>query len=111
MTTDPHTHTHAQKLHICRLKGGSLTLAPISYSSIEAYTEATHMDRDCAWGTEITFAHLLHTPVLLYNTEHANWFRYSLHGVDVRLNDDVILMSMYLWHPPGHFEVVRSIRK
>ena len=25
----------------------------ISYSSVEAYIEATHMDRDCAWGTEI----------------------------------------------------------
>ena len=98
LSVQPFSHT--------RTIGNFLIPFHISHSSIEAYIKATHMDRDCAWGTEIeilTFAHLLHTPVLLYNTEHARWFRYSPHGVDVHLNDDVTLMSMYLWHPPGHF--------
>ena len=109
-----HVAVRAALLAHMRTIGNFLIPFHISHSSIEAYIEATHMDRDCAWGTEIeilTFAHLLHTPVLLYNTEHARWFRYSPHGVDVHLNDDVTLMSMYLWHPPGHFEVVRAIRK
>ena len=86
----------------------------VDYSSIQAYIRAKDMDTVGAWGTEIeilALAHLLQTPVLSYSTELAGWSRYSPHDVDRTLNDDDTQMSMYLWHPPIHFEVVRSIRK
>ena len=62
------------------------------------------MDREGSWGTEVemlTLAHFLQTPVLVYNTEHEGWSRYSPRNVDVALDDDVTQMSMYLWHPLG----------
>ena len=84
-------------------------------STVQGYLNDTHMDREGSWGTEVemlTLAHFLQTPVLVYSTEREGWSRYSPHGVDIRLDDDVAQMSMYLWHPPppGHLEVVRSVR-
>ena len=75
--------------------------------TVQGYVNDTHMDSEGSWGTEVemlTLAHFLQTPVLVYNTEHG--------GIPliIALDDDVTQMSMYLWHPPGHFEVVRSVR-
>ena len=69
------------------------------------------MDREGSWGTEVeilTLAHFLQTPVLVYNTEHEGWSRYSPRNVDVALDDDVTDVHVPL-APPGHFEVVRSV--
>ena len=73
-----------------------------------------NMGKASVWGTDIemlTLSHLLQTPIHLYLTDRAKWGRYSPYNVDTTLNDDVTQMSMYLWHPPAPFEVVRSIRK
>ena len=72
------------------------------------------MDQCGSWGTHIemyTLAHLLQTSVFIYNTQDVNWHRYSPDGVDRTLNDDIQQMSMYINHPPNHFEVVRSIEQ
>ena len=58
-----------------------------------------------------TLAHLLQTCVILYNTNDLNWSNYSPHYVDRTLNDDIQQMSMYINHPPNHFEVVRCIQQ
>ena len=81
----------------------------VEYSSIKEYIRTKNMDKASVWGTDIEI-HLLQTPIHLYLTERAKWGRYSPRYVDTTLND-VRQMSMYLWHPPAHFEVVRSIRK
>ena len=86
----------------------------VEYSSITEYIRTKNMDKASVWGTDIeilTLSHLLQTPIHLYLTERAKWGRYSPRNVDTTLNDDVRQMSMYLCHPPAHFEVVRSIRK
>ena len=72
------------------------------------------MDQPHIWGTDIeifTLAHLLQTCVFIYNTDDLNWRRYSPHCVDRTLNDDIQQMSMYINHPPNHFEIVRSIQQ
>ena len=55
-------------------------------STVQGYLNDTHMDREGSWGTEVemlTLAHFLQTPVLVYNTEHEGWSRYSPRNVDV----------------------------
>ena len=87
---------------------------PPQYSSVQDYIQDKGMDQPHIWGTEIemfTLAHLLQTCVFIYNTDDLNWCRYSPRGVDRTLNDDIQQMSMYINHPPNHFEVVRSIQQ
>ena len=99
---------HMKKKTVARLL---LPFHLVEYSSIEEYIRTKNMDKASVWGTDIeilTLSHLLQTPIHLYLTERAKWGRYSPRNVDTTLNRQ---MSMYLWHPPAHFEVVRSIRK
>ena len=87
---------------------------PPQYSSVQDYIQDKGMDQPHMWGTEIdmfTLAHLLQTCVFIYNTDDLNWCRYSPHCVDRTLNDDIQQMSMYINHPPNHFEIVRSIQQ
>ena len=87
---------------------------PPQYSSVQDYIQDKGMDQPHIWGTEIemfTLAHLLQTCVFIYNTDDLNWCRYSPHCVDRTLNDDIQQMSMYINHPPNHFEIVCSIQQ
>ena len=51
------------------------------FSSVQEHIQATNMDREAAWGTDVeilTRAHLLQTSVLSYNTQKVT-------GVDIAL--------------------------
>ena len=70
------------------------------------------MDCNSAWGSEIemiALANLLNTNVYIYNTIHGDWSRYKL--LSEGSVDNIREMSMYLSHPPSHFDVVASVRK
>ena len=83
-------------------------------SSVEEYVWDTEMDRDSTWGTDVemfTLAHLLNTAIFSYNTRDQKWWRFSPNFVDKTLTDDSTARAIYIRHPPGHFDVVRSIVK
>ena len=113
---DQHMAVHAAILKHMKKKTVArrlLLFHLIEYSCVKEYIR-TKNDKASVWGTDIeilTLSHLLQTPIHLYLTDRTKWGRYSPRNVDTALNDDVTQMSMYLWHPPAHFEVVRSIRK
>ena len=85
----------------------------ITENSVSEYIQETQMDKDKTWGTYVeilVFSHLLQTSVLSYDVSSKMWARYCPHGLDTTLVDDYTQMSIYLQHPPNHFEVVRSIQ-
>ena len=49
--------------------------------------------------------------IYTYDVQLSNWYRHSPNCVDRTLHDDITLMSMYINHPPQHFEVVHSVVK
>ena len=83
-----------------------------NYTSIQEYISHNNMDRDGTWGSDIEvliMSHLLRTTVFLYNVEHASWCRYCPRHIERTLHDDTTQMSLYIRHPPAHFDIVRSI--
>ena len=90
------------------------THIPNRYSSVEEYVRDTEMDQDSTWGTDVemfTLAHLLNTTIFSYNTGDQKWWRFSPNFLDKTLTDDSNARAIYIRHPPGHFDVVRSIVK
>lgn len=80
-----------------------------NYESIQDYIRTGHMDQNMTWGTKVeifTMAYLLQTPI---HMERAKWERHSPHILDKTLDDNHAQMSMYLRHPPAHFDVFHSI--
>ena len=81
------------------------------YSSIVDY-RGTNMDRNCTWGTDIevlTASHMLNTTLCMYDTVRGAWSTYGPHNVDVSLSTNLTEMSMYIRHPPDHFDVCSVI--
>ena len=80
--------------------------------SATAYIEGTHMDRNGMWGSDVeilTLAHMLNTCVYVYDPIYRSWDRYGPHNVDRTLSYDITDMSMFIRHPPDHFDVVCTI--
>ena len=85
---------------------------PNRYRSVEAYIRGTKMNRGTTCGTDVeilTMAHLLDTSIFSYIPKDKQWWRFSPNFVDASLTDDCKGAAIYINHPPGHFEVVRSI--
>ena len=87
-----------------------------------AYIEGTYMDRNGTWGSDVEIlilVHMLNTClyvcmcvcvyVYVYDPEYRTWDRYGPHNVDRTLSSDVTDMSMFIRHPPDHFDVVCAI--
>ena len=88
------------------------THIPNPYRSIEEYIRDTEMDRDSTWGTDVemfTLAHLLNMAIFSYNPQDKKWWRFSPNFVNNTLTDDSTATAKYIKHPPGHFDVLRSI--
>ena len=82
------------------------------YSSIVEYIRGTNMDRNGTWGTDIelmTASHMLNTSLSMYDTVSGTWTTYGPHNIDRSLSTNVTEMSMYIRHPPDHFDVVCSV--
>ena len=50
------------------------------YASIAEYTTAKKIDRDDSWGTDVemlALAHMLHTTVYAYVSQHGTWNQYG----------------------------------
>lgn len=80
-----------------------------SYNSVDEYIEKSKMENDMTWGTDLEllcFAHLTNTCVFTYCVESSNWARYGPHNVDRSLPVDLSVQSIYLCHPPGHYDLV-----
>ena len=80
--------------------------------SATAYIEGTHMDRNRTWGSDVeilTKAHMLNTCVYVYDPRYRGWDRYGPHNVDRTLSSDITDISMFIRHPPHHFDVVCAI--
>ena len=80
--------------------------------SATAYIEGTYMDRNGTWGSDVeilTLARMLNTCVYVYDPEYRSWDRYGPHSVDRTLSSDITDMSMFIRHPPDHFDVVCAI--
>ncbi len=84
------------------------------YSTCQYGDEYSKMDKDGTWDTHLEllcFAHLTKTCVFSYFKEMSNWDRYGPHDVDRRIPVDTNAKSMYLFHPPRHYELVGSVVK
>ena len=84
-----------------------------SHTSIQSYIASRKMDKSGIWGTEmeiLALAHMLQTDIYSYSTNDHKWHKYGIADVDRNESDDVTRTSIYIHHPHGHFEVVRSIR-
>ena len=65
----------------------------------------------------VTLAHLLNTSIYVYSPNfgddgvdrNGRWIRHSPHSVNTTLPDVPSQMAMYLYHTPGHFEVLLNI--
>ena len=82
------------------------------YSSVVEYIRGTNMDRNGTWGTDIelrTASHMLNTSLSMYDTVSGTWTTYGRYNVDRSLSTSVTEMSMYIRHPPNHFDVVCSV--
>ena len=82
------------------------------YSSVVEYIRGTNMDRNGTWDTDIeliTASHMLNTSLSMYDTVSGTWTTYGPHNVDRSLSANVSDMSMYIRHPPDHFDVVCSV--
>ena len=82
------------------------------YSNVVEYIRGTNMDRNGTWGTDIelmTASHMLQTSLSMYDTVSGTWTTYGPHNVDRSLSTNVTEMSMYIRHPPDHFDVVCSV--
>ena len=82
------------------------------YSSVVEYIRGTNMDWNGTWGTDIelmTTSHMLNTSLSMYDTVSGTWTTYGPHNVDRSLSTNVTEMSMYIRHPPDHFDVVCSV--
>ena len=111
---DQHMAVHAAILkHMKKTVARRLLLFHlIEYSCVKEYIR-TKNDKASVWGTDIEnlLCPIYYKFLYTFISDRTKWGRYSPRNVDTALNDDVTQMSMYLWHPPAHFEVVRSIRK
>ena len=84
-----------------------------SHTSVQSYIASREMDKSGIWGTEteiLALAHMLQTDIYSYSTNDHKWHKYGIADVDRNESDDVTRTSIYIHHPQGHFEVVRSIR-
>ena len=82
--------------------------------SVDEYIQSSKMDNDSTWGTDVEllcFAHLSDTCVFSYSVQSSNWNRYGPHNVDRSIPVDVSAKSIYLCHPPGHYDLVGSTVK
>ena len=80
------------------------------YASIAEYTTAKNMDKDDSWGTDVemlALAHMLHTTVYAYVSQHGTWLQYDPTSVEAHCN--VLPKSMYIRHTVDHFDVVCSV--
>ena len=86
----------------------------LDYDSIQAYQQATCVNKASSWGTEIeilTLAHLLQTSMFSYSTVDCQWHRFGPANVDRQLHHNLTQQGMYIRHPPAHFDVVRAVIK
>ena len=84
-----------------------------SHTSVQSYIASSEMKKFGIWGTEteiLALAHMLQTDIYSYSTNDHKWHKYGIADVDRNESDDVTRTSIYIHHPQGHFEVVRSIR-
>jgi hypothetical protein len=80
------------------------------YSSVVEYIRGTNMVRNGTWGTDIeliTASHMLNTSLSMYDS--GTWTTYGPHNVDRSLSTDATDMSIYIRHPPDHFDAVCSV--
>ena len=71
------------------------------------------MDKQGTWGTEIelfVLSHLLKTSIYTYLTTNKKWFVFSPSKLDKKLAFDSTSKSVYLRHPPIHYDVVLNVQ-
>ena len=71
------------------------------------------MDKHGTWGTEIellVLSHLLKTSISTYLVTYKQWFVYSPSKLDKKLTFDSTSISIYLRHPPIHYDVVLNVQ-
>ena len=70
------------------------------------------MSLDGTWGTDIeifTFANLCGANVYVYDTQYGRW---NVFPPTLSLSHiDISTLSVYLFHPVDHYDVVSSVRK
>ena len=82
------------------------------FSSVKEYVQYTKMDKQGTWGTEIellVLSHLLKTSIYTYLTTNKKWFVFSPSKLDKKLAFDSTSKSVYLRHPPIHYDVVLNV--
>ena len=84
-----------------------------SYNDIEQYINATHMDMDGTWATDVEIlavSHLLNVPVFSFLESIQRWQRLAPNNVDRTLPESEHgEMAIYMHHPREHFDVVMSV--
>ena len=83
------------------------------FSSVKEYVQHTKMDKQGTWGTEIellVLSHLLKTSIYTYLTTNKKWFVFSPSKLDKKLAFDSTSKSVYLRHPPIHYDVVLNVQ-
>lgn len=82
------------------------------------YVQATGINKNRTWGTEIemmTLPHLLQTSLYTYNVPRQQWMCYTPSTLEriarpvYNTHIDSVQMGMYIHHTTTHFEVVRAI--
>ena len=84
-----------------------------SYNDIEQYINATYMDMDGIWATDVEIlavSHLLNVPVFSFLESIQRWQRLAPNNVDKTLPESEHgEMAIYMHHPRDHFDVVMSV--
>ena len=82
------------------------------FSSVKKYVQYTKMDKQGTWGTEIellVLSDLLKTSIYTYLTTNKISFVFNPSKLDKKLAFDSTSKSVYLRHPPIHFDVVLNV--
>ena len=83
------------------------------FSSVKEYVQYTKMDKQDTWGTKIellALSHLLKTSIYTYLTIDKRWFVFSPSKLDKKLAFNSTSKSVYLMHPPIHYDVVLNVQ-
>ena len=73
--------------------------------SATAYIEGTDIDRNGTWGSDVEILTSTYVCMYVYDPIYRSCDRYGPHNVDWTLSSDITDMSMFIRHPPDHFDV------
>ena len=94
------------------------------------YIDRSKMARNCSWASEVeiyAMAHLLHTSIIIFNNPCRcrsnvltvcdcplyNWidvqWTAAIRQAGITVQYSNVAPSLYLYHPPDHYEVVTDI--